>query len=198
MSARDDPTVKVRLANVIVQRAGSAASQQRQTSLLDHGLLQRSNDLPLLSPSPATRFRSASSGGAAAVPVPCYLFDPLTGVLEGYALDTTTRSYVRQAPEPGGDLSCPVLGLRVGVRRGTYQGVETDWLRWLDAEGRSLPTDEEIAREAEARARETAQRAAEQVRRGRTRSESSPRRWPSSRGSRPAADVLTGAARGLV
>jgi Uma2 family endonuclease len=80
-----------------------------------------------------------------------YLFDPLTGVLEGYTLDTNRRSYVRMPAE--GDLPCPALGLRLGVRHGLYQGVELDWLRWLDADGRPLPTDEELARAAEAEAR---------------------------------------------
>jgi Uma2 family endonuclease len=80
-----------------------------------------------------------------------YLFDPLTGVLEGYHLDQSTRSYVRMEPLHDGDLPCAVLGLRVGVRRGRYQGVEADWLRWLDAEGRVLPTDEERAGDAERR-----------------------------------------------
>ncbi len=83
-----------------------------------------------------------------------YLFDPITGVLEGYALDPNARAYVRM---PGGpDLPCPVLGLRLGVRHGLYQGVEADWLRWLDAEGRALPTDEELARAAERRENEQA------------------------------------------
>jgi Uma2 family endonuclease len=88
-----------------------------------------------------------------------YLFDPLTGLLEGYQLDTNTRSYVRMAPLPDGDLPCAVLGLRLGVRRGRYQGVAADWLRWLDAQGRVLPTDEERAGE-EARQREDAERRA--------------------------------------
>ena len=86
-----------------------------------------------------------------------YLFDPLTGVLEGYQLDPVTRRYVPLAPGPGGDLTCPVLGLSLGVRRGLYQGVETDWLRWIDSEGRVLPSDEEAARE-EANQRHDAER----------------------------------------
>jgi hypothetical protein len=46
-----------------------------------------------------------------------------------------------------------------------YQGVETGWLRWLDAQGRkTLPTDDELSRTAEqqlaeqVRAREDAER----------------------------------------
>jgi Uma2 family endonuclease len=85
-----------------------------------------------------------------------YLFDPLTAVLEGYQLDQSSRSYVPMAPLPDGDLACAVLGLRLGVRRGRYQGVEAEWLRWLDAEGHVLPTDEERAEDAERGTREEA------------------------------------------
>jgi Uma2 family endonuclease len=94
-----------------------------------------------------------------------YLYDPLTAVLEGYALDPATREYVRMTPEANGDLPCDTLGLRVGVRQGRYQGVETAWLRWLDAEGRPLPTDEEAALAAEQRVAEEARARAEAERR---------------------------------
>ncbi len=101
-----------------------------------------------------------------------YLFDPVTGVLEGYALDPNARAYVRmppvgdgggapKPPGPDGDLPCSILGLRLGVRHGHYQGVEHDWLRWLDADGRPLPTDEEQAREAQEQAREAQEQARE-------------------------------------
>jgi Uma2 family endonuclease len=80
-----------------------------------------------------------------------YLFDPFTGVLEGYELDHSARAYVGLAPLPNGDFPCPVLGLRLGVRSGRYEGIETEWLRWLDAEGRPLPTDEERLADSERR-----------------------------------------------
>jgi Uma2 family endonuclease len=92
-----------------------------------------------------------------------YLFDPVTGLLEGYQLDPNTRTYQRMAPLPchvdahrtdpqtPGDLPCPALGLCLGVRHGRYQGLELDWLRWIDADGRVLPTAEEDAEEAERR-----------------------------------------------
>jgi Uma2 family endonuclease len=76
-----------------------------------------------------------------------YLFDPLTGVLEGYTLDTTTSTYNPMTPLPDGDLPCPRLGLRLGVRHGAYEGIATDWLRWIDPCGRVLPTGEELAKE---------------------------------------------------
>ncbi|WP_437722320.1 Uma2 family endonuclease [Sorangium sp. So ce861] len=82
-----------------------------------------------------------------------YLFDPFSGALEAYALDRATRSYVPVPPEANGDIVSACLGLRLGVRRGTYLGREADWLRWLDAQGRELPTAEEQARAAEEQAR---------------------------------------------
>lgn len=94
-----------------------------------------------------------------------YLFDPLTLAFEGYSLDLAKREYVRMDPLADGDLLCPRLGLRVGLRRGVYQGVEGDWLRWLDERGRVLPTSEEQARAAEALAESEARLRAEAERR---------------------------------
>ncbi|WP_437719820.1 Uma2 family endonuclease [Sorangium sp. So ce861] len=82
-----------------------------------------------------------------------YLFDPFTGVLEAYALENATMSYVPVAPSANGDVASPRLHLGLGVRRGTYHNLDVDWLRWLDAEGRVLPTGEEQARTAEEQAR---------------------------------------------
>ncbi|XXY50482.1 Uma2 family endonuclease [Sorangium sp. So ce269] len=96
-----------------------------------------------------------------------YLFDPFTGVLEAHALDLATMSYVPVAPGAIGDVMSPRLHLGLGVRRGTYNGLEADWLRWLDAEGRALPTGDELARAAERQARaaeEQARTAEEQAR----------------------------------
>ena len=107
-----------------------------------------------------------------------YLFDPVTGVFEGYVLDPNTRDYTLMAPAPSGDLPCSVLGLSLGVRPGRYQGVEHDWLRWLDADGHVLPTDEEQARGAQAQARSAqaqardAQALAEEQRKQRMEAES--------------------------
>jgi Uma2 family endonuclease len=93
-----------------------------------------------------------------------YLFDPITGVFEGYELDRYTRSYVRMTPTAGGDLPCPVLGLSLGVRQGLYQGVDASWLRWLDSEDHVLPTDEEAAREEARRRGDAEARATEEAR----------------------------------
>jgi hypothetical protein len=93
-----------------------------------------------------------------------YLFDPLSAVLEGYLLDQARGDYVRMEPLPDGDLPCPRLRLRVGTRHGVHQGVEADWLRWIDEHGQVLATAEEQARAAEeqARAAEEQARAAEE------------------------------------
>ncbi|WP_437753763.1 Uma2 family endonuclease [Sorangium sp. So ce1389] len=82
-----------------------------------------------------------------------YLFDPFSGALEAYALDQASRSYVPVPPEANGDVPSASLGLRLGVRQGIYRGLAVDWLRWLDAQGRVLPTGEEQARAAEEQAR---------------------------------------------
>jgi Uma2 family endonuclease len=81
-----------------------------------------------------------------------YLHDPETEVLEGYKLDLATSSYSPMVREPNGDFVSARLGLRLGVRPGRYQGVEGNWLRWIDAGGRVLPTGEEKARAAEEKA----------------------------------------------
>jgi hypothetical protein len=93
-----------------------------------------------------------------------YLFDPMTGVLEGYELDSSSSIYRSMQPAPDGDLPCPALGLRLGVRHGHYQGIEADWLRWIDVGGRVLPSAEEDALAAEQKARSAEARAGEQAR----------------------------------
>jgi Uma2 family endonuclease len=95
-----------------------------------------------------------------------YLFDPETGELEGYNL-APTGEYTKMDPLPGGDMPCPRLGLKLGVRRSRHRGVEADWLRWMDEDGRLLPTEEEHAHAAEEQARiagEQARIAGEQAR----------------------------------
>ena len=74
-----------------------------------------------------------------------YLFDPFTKVFEGYELDLKAGRYARMAPEPDGTIACPVLGLRLGTRRGVYMDTDTEWLRWIEPDGRVLPTRGEEA-----------------------------------------------------
>ncbi|WP_437945809.1 Uma2 family endonuclease [Sorangium sp. So ce296] len=88
-----------------------------------------------------------------------FLFDPMKNLLEGYALDVGSRAYRPMDPSAGGELVSQQLGLRLGVRDGSYLGSEGKWLRWLDAEGRALPTAEEQARAAEEQARAAEERA---------------------------------------
>ncbi|XXX79474.1 Uma2 family endonuclease [Sorangium sp. So ce134] len=88
-----------------------------------------------------------------------FLFDPMKNVLEGYALDISSRAYSPMVSSAEGELVSQQLGLRLGVRDGSYLGSEGKWLRWLDAEGRPLPTAEEQARAAEEQARAAEERA---------------------------------------
>jgi len=78
-----------------------------------------------------------------------YLFDPMTALLEGYELNPRAGGYNPIAVLPGGDLPCSRLGLRLGVRRGLYSGIETDWLRWIGEDGRVFPVGQELAADVE-------------------------------------------------
>ncbi|WP_433934563.1 Uma2 family endonuclease [Sorangium cellulosum] len=88
-----------------------------------------------------------------------FLFDPMKSALEGHVLDIGSRSYKPMTSSAEGELVSEQLGLRLGVREGLYLGSKGTWLRWLDAEGRVLPTAEEQARAAEEQARAAEERA---------------------------------------
>jgi Uma2 family endonuclease len=90
-----------------------------------------------------------------------FLFDPLTGALEGYRLDLDTLSYNPMTQEPTGEYLSRQLRLRLGIRPGRFHGIEAEWLRWIDLEGRVLPSGEEKAAEAEQKATEAQQKATE-------------------------------------
>ena len=90
-----------------------------------------------------------------------FLFDPFSGVFEGYELDARRQAYVPKAPLPSGQLHCDQLGLLLGKARGTLYAVTTEWLRWFDAEGRLLPMPSEHAIEQARRAAAEARRADE-------------------------------------
>jgi Uma2 family endonuclease len=79
----------------------------------------------------------------------CFLFDPWDGRLEGYELDSSRGSYERMEADDNGWLRSERLGLRLGKVRSTHAGVEADWLRWIDQQGRILPSGEERALAAE-------------------------------------------------
>jgi Uma2 family endonuclease len=82
-----------------------------------------------------------------------FLFDPVGGTLDGYELDAVACEYRRKAPARDGRLPCGQLGLWLGKAPGRHLGVEAAWLRWSDAEGRVLPSAEELARRADAETR---------------------------------------------
>jgi Uma2 family endonuclease len=79
-----------------------------------------------------------------------YLYDPLSHEFEGYRLDAHGK-YQRIEPDSAGDLECQWLGLKLGIRHGSFEGERTRWLRWLDRKGNVLPTAEELARTATGR-----------------------------------------------
>jgi Uma2 family endonuclease len=76
--------------------------------------------------------------------VPGYFwYHPWTGELAGFAL--RDREYHPVEPDEAGRLPCKPLGLALVRWHGSYQGVETDWLRWAYPDGRLLPTPGERA-----------------------------------------------------
>jgi Uma2 family endonuclease len=74
-----------------------------------------------------------------------FLFDPWSGVLEGYALDPLRGRYLRKEVDANGRVHCAQLGLWLGKVKSVLYDVEIDWLRWMDAEGRVLPVPVEAA-----------------------------------------------------
>lgn len=86
-----------------------------------------------------------------------YIFDPLSLQFDGFVLDSQKGEYVPLKPDARGELLCPPLGLRLGVRRAQVQGIDDEWLRWIDPTGNVLPTPEEQARN-EARLRAVAEK----------------------------------------
>lgn len=87
-----------------------------------------------------------------------YLFDPWTGLLEGYQLDPSNSSYQPLEPDEQGRLSCRRLGLKLGIVRSSYAGPQLDWLRWIDPEGNVLPHADEVAETERQRADEMEQK----------------------------------------
>ncbi len=101
-----------------------------------------------------------------------FLFDPFTGLLEGYILDIATNSYRPLLPGPDGTFECTQLGLRLGIVESTWGSTHAPWLRWLDDDGNVLLTPPELAeqetRRADAQTRlaqEEAKRAEEEAKR---------------------------------
>jgi hypothetical protein len=96
------------------------------------------------------------------------LWDPWTFVLEGYALDRQTSRYNRVALDERGYFRSNRLGLFLGPVRSAYQGIDIDWLRWVDASGVVLPHAGERADAETQRADAETQRAEAEKQRAET------------------------------
>jgi hypothetical protein len=83
------------------------------------------------------------------------IFDPdrmlKAEVLRGYRLDPLEY---RRLDEP---IEFPNIGLGLRLWKGAYEGLDTTWLRWVDAGGVPIATGQERA-ESEQRLREGEQR----------------------------------------
>jgi Uma2 family endonuclease len=94
-----------------------------------------------------------------------YWYDEGAGELVGYRLEGD--EYVPIVPGERGWLWSEVLGVWLGVSDAPFLGWRYRWLRYYDAEGRSVPTGEEAERaraEAERQRAEQAEQRAEQER----------------------------------
>jgi Uma2 family endonuclease len=74
-----------------------------------------------------------------------FLFDPHSGVLEGYELDALRGKYVPKVPDAQGRFFCGQMGLNLAKVKGTLFSVEAEWLRWLDSDGHVLPMPQQRA-----------------------------------------------------
>jgi Uma2 family endonuclease len=88
-----------------------------------------------------------------------FLFDPLTGTLEGYELDVLRGRYTPKLPDSEGRLRCEQLGLYLSTVRSALYAVEADWLRWIHADGRLVELPSELAAAADERAHAADERA---------------------------------------
>jgi len=87
-----------------------------------------------------------------------YLFDPDTGVLEGYRYQAP-GALVPMTAGPDGRLRSEVLGCSFGVWTGRHAGFEAAWMRIWDAAGALVPTGFERAQAEAERAQAEAERA---------------------------------------
>jgi Uma2 family endonuclease len=74
-----------------------------------------------------------------------FLFDPFSGVLEGYELAAPNTDYVKKQADAEGRYACRQLGLLLGKVQGTLWSVDAHWLRWLQPDGGVLPMPSEEA-----------------------------------------------------
>jgi Uma2 family endonuclease len=95
-----------------------------------------------------------------------FLFDPFTGVFEGYELDVH-GVYARKQPDPLGRIRCEQMDLSLGKVVSSYHGVQAPWLRWISPNGIPVALPSEQADAEAKRANAEAKRAnaeAERVR----------------------------------
>ena len=90
-----------------------------------------------------------------------FIFDPETEQLDGFGLDARGE-YMPLRPDERGDLPVAPLGLKLGLRPTRYRDYAQPFVRWLDLDGRPLPTAQERADEERARADEERARAEEE------------------------------------
>ena len=80
-----------------------------------------------------------------ALRIPYYIvYDRYSDQLRFFALQG--GSYEAQ-PSEDGRFWIPELGIGIGLWNGTFEGIERDWLRWFDKEGKWIPTPTEVERE---------------------------------------------------
>lgn len=94
-----------------------------------------------------------------------FLFDPFTGLLEGYELDPVHHVYVKKQADANGRLRSLGLGLDLATVSGTLWGVEANWLRWLDDDGDVLELPSEAAKAEAKRAHAERSRAEAEAKR---------------------------------
>jgi Uma2 family endonuclease len=88
-----------------------------------------------------------------------FLFDPLTGVFEGYELDALRGAYARKQPDALGHLRCAQMDLSLGKVVSSYHGIQAPWLRWIFPSGAVIPLAVEQADAETERADAEAERA---------------------------------------
>lgn len=74
------------------------------------------------------------------------IYEVEPGRVEVYRL--VKGRYRRQRPNQRGHYPIKPLGLELGIWQGRYQGKDLPWLRWYDAQGQLLPTNEEQKEQA--------------------------------------------------
>ena len=94
--------------------------------------------------------------------IPYYIvFDRYTDDLQAFRLEGS-RYKVLELPQPR--VWIPELELGLGLWRGSYQGIERQWLRWFDAPGNWIPTPAEREAQLVERERRRVERLIEQLR----------------------------------